>query len=69
MGVVVCSSASRIFYRNSLNSGLPIFEIGADIQKVHMGDRLRVNVKTGKIENLTTSEVIQKKPRSSSTTA
>ncbi len=62
IGVVVCNSASRIFYRNALNSGLPIFEIGADVQKIRMGDRLRVNVGTGKVENLTTGETYQANP-------
>jgi len=59
IGAIVCNSASRIFYRNALNSGLPIFEIGADVQKIRMGDKLRVNVGTGKIENLTTGEIYQ----------
>ncbi len=62
VGVVICHSASRIFYRNALNSGLPIFEIGDAIEKIHMGDRLRVNIKKGLIENLTTKEIIQAKP-------
>ena len=34
IGAVVCSSASRIFYRNAVNSGLPIFSIGDDAAKI-----------------------------------
>ena len=30
IGAVLCKSASRIFYRNAVNSGLPIFDIGED---------------------------------------
>jgi 3-isopropylmalate/(R)-2-methylmalate dehydratase small subunit len=62
IGAVVCGSAARIFYRNALNSGLPIFEIGAAVEKVRMGDRLRVDVRKAVIENLTTGETFQSKP-------
>lgn len=62
IGVIVCNSASRIFYRNAVNSGLPIFAIGADVDKLNMGDRLRVNIRTAVIENLTTGQVIETKP-------
>ena len=62
IGVILCNSASRIFYRNALNSGLPIFEIGPDVQKIGMGDKVRVHVRTGKIENLSTGETLQASP-------
>jgi 3-isopropylmalate/(R)-2-methylmalate dehydratase small subunit len=62
IGAVVCGSAARIFYRNALNSGLPIFELGADVERIGMGDRLRVDVRTGVIENLTTGERFRAKP-------
>jgi 3-isopropylmalate/(R)-2-methylmalate dehydratase small subunit len=62
IGVVICHSASRIFYRNALNSGLPILEIGDEISKIHMGDNIQVDVKTGRIDNLTTGETIQARP-------
>jgi 3-isopropylmalate/(R)-2-methylmalate dehydratase small subunit len=60
--VIICASGSRIFFRNALNSGLPILEIGEEVEKIRMGDRLRVDVRSGKIENLTTGESIQAKP-------
>jgi 3-isopropylmalate/(R)-2-methylmalate dehydratase small subunit len=62
IGVVLCYSASRIFYRNAINAGLPIFDIGKEVEKLHMGDRVRVNVYTGEIKNLTTGEEIKTKP-------
>ena len=62
VGAVVCNSASRIFYRNAINSGLPIFDIGEEARKITMGDKIRVNVKKGLIEDLTTGEKIQAKP-------
>jgi 3-isopropylmalate/(R)-2-methylmalate dehydratase small subunit len=61
IGVIICASASRTFYRNALNSGIPIFEIGSEVDKLKMGDRVRVDVKTGEIKNLTTGIVIQAK--------
>jgi 3-isopropylmalate/(R)-2-methylmalate dehydratase small subunit len=61
IGVIICDSASRIFYRNALNSGLPIFEIGKEIEKLRMGDRVRVNIRTGFIQNVTTGEEIKAK--------
>jgi 3-isopropylmalate/(R)-2-methylmalate dehydratase small subunit len=62
IGVIVCASASRICYRNSINSGLPIFEIGEEVEKIKMGDRMRVNVRTGEIQNLTSGVKMQTKP-------
>jgi 3-isopropylmalate/(R)-2-methylmalate dehydratase small subunit len=56
IGAILCNSASRIFYRNAVNSGLPIFAIGRDAEKFNMGDRARVNVITGHIQNITSGE-------------
>jgi 3-isopropylmalate/(R)-2-methylmalate dehydratase small subunit len=61
IGAVLCHSASRIFYRNAINSGLPIFDIGEEIEKINMGDSVRVNVETGEIKNLTTGSEIKAK--------
>lgn len=62
VGVIICHSAARIFYRNALNSGLPVFDIGDEIAKIKTGDRLRVDVNKALIENLTTGVKIQAKP-------
>lgn len=62
IGVILVKSASRVFYRNSLNSGLPIFTIGEAADRISMGDRLRVNVRTAEIENLTTGDKFQAQP-------
>lgn len=61
IGAIICHSAARIFFRNALNSGIPIFEIGRDVDKINMGDRLRVNVRTGEIKNLNNREEITAK--------
>jgi 3-isopropylmalate dehydratase small subunit len=62
IGVILCNSASRIFYRNAINSGLPIFAIGKDSEKLQMGDRVRVDVGAATIENLRTGDKIQANP-------
>ncbi len=62
IGAVLCHSASRIFYRNALNSGLPIFEIGDEVEKIRMGDQVRIDVVKGLIENRTTGQTIHAKP-------
>lgn len=60
--VVVADSFARIFYRNGINIGLPLLEIGAEVEKIKAGDRLRVDTATGIIENVTTGDVFQAHP-------
>lgn len=48
--VVIASSFARIFYRNAINTGLPLLEIGDDVEKIHANDKLRVDLFTGTIE-------------------
>lgn len=52
--VVACSFA-RIFYRNSFNIGLPIFET-KDSKKISEGDEIEIDYINGKIKNLTKKE-------------
>lgn len=60
--VVIAASFARIFYRNGINVGLPLLEIGSDVEKIHAGDQLRIDISTGKIENLTTGDTFQAPP-------
>ena len=60
--VVVADSFARIFYRNGINIGLPLLEIGAEVEKIKAGDILRVDTATGVIENVTTGDVFQAHP-------
>lgn len=59
---VIAHSFARIFFRNSINIGLPLFEIGDQVEKIKAGDRLDVDFSNGKITNLSTQEVIQAPP-------
>ena len=60
--VVIAASFARIFYRNGINIGLPLLEIGDDVEKISAGDRLRVDTATGAIENLTTGDTFHAHP-------
>ena len=57
--VVIAADFARIFYRNGINIGLPLLD---DVKKINHGDKLKVNVSTGKIENLTTGDTFQAQP-------
>lgn len=50
---VVASSFARIFFRNAVNVGLPILESPEAVEATADGDRLRVDLAAGVIENLT----------------
>lgn len=60
--VVIASSFARIFYRNGINIGLPLLEIGDDVEKIHANDRLKIDTATGTIENLTTGDTFHAHP-------
>lgn len=60
--VIIAASFARIFYRNGINVGLPLLEIGKDAEKIRKGDRLRVDLATGIIENLTTGDTFKAPP-------
>jgi len=53
---VIAKSFARIFYRNSINIGLPILEI-ADCDRIKAGDELEINLVKGEIKNLTQNEI------------
>ncbi len=49
---VLASSFGRIFFRNSINIGLPIFEL-KEIDSIKQGDLLAIDFFSGAISNLT----------------
>ncbi|AFM42147.1 3-isopropylmalate dehydratase, small subunit [Desulfosporosinus acidiphilus SJ4] len=60
--VVIAESFARIFYRNSLNIGLPILECPEAVAGISQGDDLDVDLTTGKIINKTTGSEFQARP-------
>lgn len=60
--VIIAASFARIFYRNGINVGLPLMEIGDNVERIHAGDKLSVDLSSGKIRDLTTGETFQAPP-------
>ena len=59
---VIAESFARIFYRNSINIGLPIFESVEAAKDIKEGDEVAVDANTGKITNVTTGKTYQAVP-------
>ena len=60
--VIIAASFARIFYRNGINIGLPLLEIGDAVEKIKADDVLRVDTSAGTIEDLTTGDKFQAHP-------
>ncbi len=56
VAAVVAPSFARIFYRNSINIGLPIFEIPDVAQYFEEGQGVSIDPGTGKVTNLSTGQ-------------
>lgn len=59
---VIASTFARIFYRNSINTALPILECDAAAKGINSGDEVEVDFDTGVITNITKSETYQAQP-------
>ncbi len=59
---VIASSFARIFYRNSINIGLPIVECPEAAEAINDGDTVSVDFNTGVITDETTGEKFQGEP-------
>ena len=59
---IVADSFARIFYRNAINIGLPVLEIGKDVEKIEAGDTIDVDMAKGEITIVNKKIVIKTKP-------
>ena len=59
---VVAASFARIFYRNAINTGLPIVVCLEAAKAASAGDRLRVDLTAGTVENLTQGKTFSAEP-------
>lgn len=59
---VVASSFARIFYRNSVNIGLPILECAEAFADLKEGDLIEIDLGSGKITNLDSKVSYQAQP-------
>ena len=59
---VIASTFARIFYRNSINIGLPILECDEAAREIKDGDTVNVDFNTGVITDETTGKTYQAEP-------
>jgi 3-isopropylmalate/(R)-2-methylmalate dehydratase small subunit len=59
--LVIAKSFARIFYRNSINIGLPIIEL-ADADDIAVGDELEADLAKGEVRNLTKNKIYHAAP-------
>lgn len=61
ISAVVATSFARIFFRNSINIGLPLF-VSQDADKIDDKDDVEINIKTGEIQDKTKGITFKAKP-------
>ena len=59
---VIASTFARIFYRNSINIGLPILECPEAAEGIQNGDTVRVDFSTGEILDETPGQTYKAQP-------
>ena len=52
VSAIIAKSFARIFYRNSFNMGLPIYELG-ESDEIKELDKIEINPQNGEIKNVT----------------
>ena len=62
VSAVIAVSFARIFYRNSINVGLPILECPQAVEAAQNGDILSIDLENGVIENITRGGHFQASP-------
>jgi 3-isopropylmalate/(R)-2-methylmalate dehydratase small subunit len=62
VSVVIAKSFARIFYRNAINTGLPIVEAPDAVDGIANGDRVTVDADTGMVTDETTGKTYQAQP-------
>lgn len=61
VSAVVAKSFARIFYRNAIDTGLPVLECG-DVDRIEDGDEVEVDPAEGEVRNLTRDETYETEP-------
>jgi 3-isopropylmalate/(R)-2-methylmalate dehydratase small subunit len=59
---IIAKSFARIFYRNGFNQGLPLLESEEASKAIRDGDRVKVDLATGEIFDLSRNRKFQAKP-------
>ena len=58
---IIAQSFARIFFRNAINIGLPLFEC-AQADEIEQGDELEVALEKGEISDITRNKVFKAEP-------
>jgi len=59
---IIAKSFARIFFRNAINIGLPLLECRQAVANTEDGDELEVDLKSGRIKNLTNNKEFTARP-------
>ena len=62
VSAVIASSFARIFFRNTINVGLPALACPEAAAEIGKGDELSLDLATGRIENVTQGRTYQAEP-------
>lgn len=62
IGCVIASTFARIFYRNSINIGLPILECDEAAKDIDNGNEVEIDFDTGVITNITKNKTYKAQP-------
>ena len=62
VSIVIANSFARIFYRNSINIGLPILECPEAVKAINSGDTVSADLSSGVIRNETTGQKFKAQP-------
>ena len=60
ISAVLARGFARIFFRNAINIGLPVVRV--DTSGIQEGDRLRLDLDKGRVENVTRKEIMTTQP-------
>jgi 3-isopropylmalate/(R)-2-methylmalate dehydratase small subunit len=64
IGAILAELFARTFYRNGHEIGLPLLEVSGVHALVETGDRIRVDITGGSVENLTSGKLLKGNPPS-----
>ena len=59
---IIAKSFARIFFRNSIDTGMPLLECEEAVDNTEAGDLLEVDLASGEIKNLTNGRTFTAKP-------
>ncbi len=59
---IISTFFARIFYRNAVNIGLPVFELPEAVKNFQMGDEIEYDLSKGFFKNCRTGEKFQAEP-------